>query len=136
PRAGLGRRVLEFLHLVVLIVHQPLDAALHYAGDEGGVVGLGGLQAVDDDGGRVRPGLFAPAAEPAPAAVVELHGGQLGDAVLDHRRDLGLVEDRVAVVPLPAGRAAGVVADLLRVKVGAPGADVGEVHLHVEQDLL
>ena len=56
--------------------------------------------------------------EPAPAAVGKLHLGQPLHAVLDHLADLGLVEDRVAIVTLPLLGPLGVVADLLGVEVG------------------
>ncbi len=65
------------------------------------------LQAVDDDRGGVRIAVLAPAAEPAPAAVGELHLGQPLHAVLDHLPHFVLVEDRVAVEALPLRRRAG-----------------------------
>ena len=69
---GLASSVAAFLSqldLLGLIVLQPFDAAFEHAGHEGHVVLLGDLQAVDDDGRGVRRAMFAPAAEPAPAAV-------------------------------------------------------------------
>ena len=68
--------ILQQLHLAILIVLEPLDAALQHAWRQRDIVLAGDLQAVDDDGRRVRLALFAPAAEPAPAAVGELHLGQ------------------------------------------------------------
>ena len=46
--------------LLVLIVLEPVDAALEHAGHEGDVVLLGDLQAVDDDGRRVRRATVRP----------------------------------------------------------------------------
>ena len=84
---------------------------------------------MDDDGRGVRRGVLAEAGEPAPAAVGELHVGQPLDAGRDHLRDLGLVEDRVVLVALPAlGPLLGV-ADLLGVEVGPLVADRLQVEL-------
>ena len=86
----------EAAQLLFLILLEPFDAALQHAGHERDVVLLGDLQAVDDDGRGVWRRLFAPAAEPAPAAVGELHFVQPIDAGLDDLRQFGLVEHGIA----------------------------------------
>ena len=126
----------EAAQLFFLIVLEPFDAAFQDAGDERDVVLLGDLQAVDDGGGRVRRRLFAPAAEPAPAAVGELHFLQPVDAGLHDLRQLGLVEDGIRVVSLPAFGAVGGVADFLGVEVRALLLNRFEVELHPQQRLL
>ena len=83
----------------------------------------GDLQAVDDQGRRVRRGVLAIAGEPAPAAVGELHVGQALESRHGHLRDLGLVEDRVVLVALPLLRPLAGVAQLLGVEVGVLLAD-------------
>ena len=71
-------RVADELVLLGLVALEPVHAALDHAGQQRHVAGAGDLQAVDDVRGGVRPGLLAPAAEPAPAAVGALHAGQRG----------------------------------------------------------
>ena len=75
--------------------------------------------------------VLAPAAEPAPAAVGELHLGQAVDAGLHHLVQLGLVEHGIAVEPLPLRGALGVVADFLGVEVGALLLDRLQIDAHL-----
>ncbi len=59
--------------LFFLVVLEPFDAAIENAGHQSHVVLLGDLQAMDDGGRGVGSRCFAPAAEPSPAAIAELH---------------------------------------------------------------
>ena len=129
-----------------LVALEPIHAALDHVGQQRHVAGAGDLKPVDNVRGGVRPGLLAPAAEPAPAAVGALHAGQAADAVLHHLVEGGLVEDRlldpgggaahVAAGVGPVSGARGVVADLLRVEVGPLLLDFLEVQPHLQEDLL
>ena len=88
---------------------------------------MGDLQAVDDRGRGVRRALFAPAAEPAPAAVGELHFGEPLDACFDDLCQLGFVEHRVVLEPQPILGPLGIVAEFLGIQVGALLLDLLEI---------
>ena len=102
PASSVGG-VLEQLHLLGLIVLEPLDAAFEHAGDEGDVV----LPWRSAGRGRRRPWCAAsecspqPENQPQPPSVSCISVSALTPA-FDHLRDLVLVEDRVAVEALPA----------------------------------
>ena len=122
--------------LLGLVAREPGDAPFEHALGQRDVVLAGDLQAVDDEGRRVRRGVLAEAGEPAPAAVGELHVGQPLDAGGGHLGDLGLVEDRVVRVALPLLGPLARVAELLGVQVGVLLADRLQVEAQVDQDLL
>ncbi len=128
--------VLDLLDFLGLVAFEPLDALFQYPRDDGDAVGCGHLEAVDHVGRGVGRGVLAPAGEPAPSAVGELHGGEALHAVLDHVAHGFFLEDGVAVVTLPLFGALGIVADFLRVEVGAFLLDRLEVQAHLLKDLL
>ncbi len=68
---------------------------------------------------HVSGGVFAPAAEPAPSAVGELHFLQTVDARFDDFCQLGFIENGIVIETLPALGAGGCVADFLRVEIRA-----------------
>ena len=91
---------------------------------------------MDDHRGGVRVTPFAPAAEPAPAAIGKLHLGESIHACRDDRIHLGFVEHRVPLEALPTFRSLDVVTDFLGVEVGALVANGGQVELHPPERLL
>ncbi len=135
-RLDLADAVLEQLDLLGLVAREPGDAPFEHPLGQRQVVAAGDLQAVDDQGRRVRRGEFAEAGEPAPAAVGELHVGQALEPGGGHLRDLGLVEDRVVLVALPLLGPLARVAQLLGVEVGVLVAGSPSGRAQVDQDLL
>ena len=63
---GIGQGVVEFLDLLFLVAFEPGDTAVEHAGNEGNIVLLSDLQAVDDQGGGVRRGVLSPKPENQP----------------------------------------------------------------------
>ena len=84
----------------------------------------------------MRATVFTPAAEPAPAAVGQLHLDQRGHPFAHHLVERFTLENRVAFESLPLLRALAVVADLLRIQIGAFVPDLLQIEVHLDQDLL
>ena len=128
--------VLDPLDLFVLVALQPFNTPFQHTGNNCDIILRGDLQTVHDDCRRMWPRMFARSAEPAPAAVGTLHGGESFQPFLDHQLDFGFVEHRVAVESLPAFGPLDIVANFLGVQVCSLGLNVLQVELHVQQDLL
>jgi hypothetical protein len=128
--------VVERRQLLALIAMEPLDAALGHAGYNGHVVLPRHDQPANDGCRHVRGRVFAPTAEPAPAAVGKLHFCEPVDASLHHLVQLGFVEHGIAIESLPSLRASLVVANLLGVEVRPLLLDFFKIHLHPLQRLL
>ena len=84
----------------------------------------------------MRLGMFAPAGEPAPAAVGKLHFGEVLHSRLHHAGDLGIVEDRILLEPLPTGGSHGRVAELLGIEIGPFLLDLRQVEVHPLENAL
>ena len=74
--------------------------------------------------------MFSEAAEPAPAAIAQLHVCQVGDPGRDNPRQFRFIKDRIAVVAFPLGGSDGCIANFLSVQVGTFTLHVGQIDAH------
>ncbi len=124
---------LEAAQFFGLVVLQPGDAALEGVSGDVNAGGFGEQEAMHHLCGRMRPGAFAPAAEPSPAAVGALHGAQVAHAGGNYLVHFVFVKDRVTVTALPLLAAGVRVAQLLGVEVSPLLLEVRQVQAQPAQ---